>query len=123
MKIIGREEEARSLRYLASSHKPEFAAVYGRRRVGKTYLVKELFHDRFAFYATGLLKGKQRDQLKNFRSFLLKHGHPKKSVPADWFDAFDRLQELLESDAAYRQPGTGKLVVFLDEAHSGDPKC
>lgn len=116
MKIIGREEEAKSLRYLASSHKPEFAAVYGRRRVGKTYLVKELFHDRFAFYATGLLNGKQRDQLKNFRSFLLKHGHPKKSVPTDWFDAFDRLQELLESDAAYRQPGTGKLVVFLDEA-------
>lgn len=116
MKIIGREEEIRSLRYLASSHKPEFAAVYGRRRVGKTYLVKEFFHDRFAFYATGLLKGKQRDQLKNFRSFLLKSGHHKKSVPTDWFDAFDRLQELLESGAAYRQPDTGKLVVFLDEA-------
>ena len=54
MKIIGRKEEIRELDRLARSGCPEFVAIYGRRRVGKTFLVKEYFNNCFVFYATGV---------------------------------------------------------------------
>jgi len=53
MKIVGRKDEIRELDRLARSGMPEFVAVYGRRRVGKTFLVKEYFNNSFVFYATG----------------------------------------------------------------------
>lgn len=48
--IIGRKAEIEELNTLYHSKKAEFVAVYGRRRVGKTYLIKELFRDKMAFY-------------------------------------------------------------------------
>ena len=50
MSIIGREREQDVLQTCLQSDRPEFLAVYGRRRVGKTYLIKEYFNDRFSFY-------------------------------------------------------------------------
>ena len=116
MDIIGRTEEIKTLQCLEQSPKPEFVAVYGRRRIGKTYLIKTYFRDRFAFYATGISKGRQRDKLKNFNDFLIKYGSLEQAVPKDWFEAFDRLEHLLEEDRLYRQPKNGKRVIFLDEA-------
>ena len=52
--IIGRKEEIQQLRHRYESDKAEFIAIYGRRRVGKTFLVKELFKNQFAFMHTGL---------------------------------------------------------------------
>ena len=72
MQIIGRKSEIEELEALYDSGRPEFVAIYGRRRVGKTYLVKELFKDRFSFWHTGLSpygrEGKylMRDQLQTF---------------------------------------------------------
>lgn len=46
-KIIGREREMARLTEFASSDRPEFVAVYGRRRVGKIFLVRSAFRDKF----------------------------------------------------------------------------
>ena len=61
-KIIGRENEFGKLSDYIKSEKSEFIALYGRRRVGKTFLIRSFFKDRFDFYATGVKRGlvKQR---------------------------------------------------------------
>lgn len=115
MLIIGRERERDLIETCLHSGRPEFVAVYGRRRVGKTYLVREYFNSRFAFYATGIARASMSDQLRAFGDSLVRHGHGDRSVPADWFDAFARLRDLLESGSAYREPSSGRLVVFIDE--------
>ena len=64
MKIIGRQKEIQSLERYIASEQSEFIALYGRRRVGKTFLVRNLFGDRFAFAATGILEGEPSEQRK-----------------------------------------------------------
>ena len=114
--IIGRETEIKEIEALYQTNKPVFAVVYGRRRVGKTFLIRELLGDKFAFYHTGLspyeLQGKKlkEQQLSNFYSSLIKYGSDIKRVPTDWLEAFDALISLLEKkDTNKRQ------VVFIDE--------
>ena len=115
-KIIGREKEVKELQALYDSNKPVFAVVYGRRRVGKTFLVRELFDGKMTFYHTGLspyeLSGSKlkEQQLGNFHTSLVRYGGQCATAPQDWFAAFDALIALLESkDSGARQ------VVFLDE--------
>lgn len=115
MNIVGRISETDKLKQCAESPRPEFVVVYGRRRVGKTYLVKEYFNGRFSFYATGVLRGKTRDQLRAFNAALMQYGCEEKSDPKDWFEAFGRLRSILSSDKVFRDPGSGKRIVFLDE--------
>lgn len=115
MNIIGRKKEQQLLLDCLQSNRPEFLVVYGRRRVGKTYLIREYFNHRFTFYATGVADGKMRDQLRSFNGSLKRYGSTDKTIPGDWFTAFDRLRDLLEGPAAYRDPVSGKRVVFLDE--------
>ena len=107
--IIGREKEQKQLEKLYASEQSEFVALYGRRRVGKTYLIKETFHDHFAFRHTGLQKAPKKVQLKEFATSLRIAGMRNVPKLKDWFDAFNALGELLES-----QP-EGKKVVFIDE--------
>jgi len=54
MWIVGRKEEQELLEDCINSNYPEFLVVYGRRRIGKTYLIKEFFNNRFSFYKTGV---------------------------------------------------------------------
>lgn len=115
MKIVGRKREKDDLMQGLKSKRPEFIVVYGRRRVGKTYLVREFFNKNFSFYATGLSDEKTKGQLRGFNASLNAYGHTDKTLPKDWFEAFTRLRELLESDGVYREPINGKKVVFLDE--------
>ena len=61
--MIGRVEEIQELRRAYASVESEFVAVYGRRRIGKTYLINEVFNARFTFHAVGMEKGKKREQL------------------------------------------------------------
>lgn len=114
MNIIGRIEEREQLRRYGASLRPEFVVVYGRRRVGKTYLVREYFNNSFAFRATGIARGSAAQQLKGFAQELSRHGY-KGDRPQDWLDAFSCLRDLLESGEAQRDPASGKYVVFLDE--------
>ena len=115
MKIIGRKREKDSLMQCLLSKRPEFVVVYGRRRVGKTYLIREYFNQQFSFYTTGLSNEKTKGQLRAFQASLNAYEKKKKSVPVDWFEAFVRLKELLQSDKVYREPINNKRVIFLDE--------
>ena len=114
MLIIGRQKEQQLLADCLRSPRPEFLAVYGRRRVGKTYLIRQYFNDRFSFYATGEFSERMKNQLKLFHEQLRKYGHSSGTVPKDWLEAFSRLRDLLEQPDVYRDP-SGKRIVFLDE--------
>ena len=109
-KIIGRKEEIERLDGCMSEQTAQLIVVYGRRRVGKTYLVNEYFDHQFAFKLTGVYGQKRHDQLRHFASELSRRTGAEKSVPSDWLQAFDLLRDYLESldDGA-------KQVVFIDE--------
>ena len=115
MKIIGRKHEKDILMQCLKSKRPEFVVVYGRRRVGKTYLIREYFNQQFSFYTTGLTDEKTKGQLRAFHESLNTFGRISKTAPKDWFEAFTWLRELLESDKVYREPINNKRVIFLDE--------
>ncbi|MGN0258741.1 MAG: hypothetical protein ACI4CA_10290 [Bacteroides sp.] len=67
-RIIGRKQEIRLLGELYDSPKAELAAVYGRRRIGKTFLIDKLFGGQYDFYMTGIYEGTRKEQLQNFVS-------------------------------------------------------
>lgn len=113
--MVGREPEKTLLADCLTSTRPEFVAVYGRRRVGKTYLIKEFFQEQFSFYATGVTGLNTRQQLRVFNESLCQYGSEEKTIPKDWFEAFSRLKWLLLSDHVKRNYQTGKKVIFLDE--------
>jgi len=115
MKIIGRKREKDILMQCLKSNRPEFVVVYGRRRVGKTYLIREYFNKQFSFYTTGLSDEKTKGQLRAFYTSLLAYGYEDKTIPKDWFEAFSCLRMLLESERVYREPLNNKRVIFLDE--------
>lgn len=115
MNIIGRNREKDIISMCLESKRPEFLVVFGRRRVGKTFLIREYFNSRFSFYTTGIPDEKTRNQLKAFNESLVMYGDNTKTIPKDWFEAFRRLRQLLESSDVFRDASSGKKVVFLDE--------
>ena len=112
--IIGRKEEIRELERCEKSNKSELICVYGRRRVGKTYLVEQTFENYFAFRATGVENGNTRTQLKSFNQRLTEAGDKEKRIPANWFEALSRLEKLLALEETIRSVH-GKKIVFFDE--------
>lgn len=107
--LVGREFERKRLLETVKSDKSEFVAVFGRRRVGKTFLVQETFGNAFSFVHTGLAREGMRRQLSEFR-YSLEHFFGKRQKAfSNWAGAFHLLQESLEG-----LPG-GKKVVFIDE--------
>lgn len=114
MIVIGREQETAELRRCERSDKSELVCLYGRRRVGKTYLVEQTFSEYFALRATGVEGGNTRQQLRSFNQRLQEHGDRIRTIPRDWFEAFSRLEAVLAQDDIRRSPH-GKRIVFLDE--------
>jgi len=119
MEIIGRKKELSELERLHSSGRPEFVVIYGRRRIGKTYLVRECFSARFAFCHTGASPADfdgspaafQRFQLRAFALSLQQQGLDfPKGYPTSWLEAMEALKSLLSS-----LPSGRRQVVFLDE--------
>ena len=108
--IIGREAEQEILHQRIESNTPELIAIYGRRRVGKTFLVRQYFNDIFSFYFTGIYQGTKKEQLGEFNRQLEHYSGRKWKVVKNWFDAFAQLREYLESLS-----GSKPIVVFLDE--------
>lgn len=106
--IIGREIEQRELQGLLEKEESQFCAVYGRRRVGKTYLIRETFNYQFCFQHTGISKGTLRQQLTAFRNSLVAAGI-KCAIPQNWIEAFELLKVLIN------QAPAGKKVLFIDE--------
>ena len=106
--FIGREKEQQLLNEYISSDQSEFIAVYGRRRVGKTFLIQHVIGNDYAFYVAGMNNVSMRMQLKNFMQGIRK----KKGCmpPAEsWLDAFIALEDYLESLP------DGRKIVFIDE--------
>ena len=122
MDIIGRTEEQKEFLSCLKSRKPEFVVVYGRRRIGKTYLIKSFFSEKFTFYASGVNNKPSKTQLKNFSSALSEYGLKDFPEPKGWLDAFKGLKTLLEQKDIYREPTSGKRVIFLDEIPWMDTK-
>ena len=109
-KIIGRKDEKNILGKLFNSKKAEFVAVCGRRRVGKTFLIKEYFENDLIFKTSGLAHSNMKYQLKAFYDDLLDAGLPKQDkTPSDWIEAFSLLRQFIRMSEHKRK------VVFLDE--------
>ncbi|MCB0609111.1 MAG: AAA family ATPase [Lewinella sp.] len=109
--FIGREKELKRLEEIKGSYKSEFIAVYGRRRVGKTMLIKQVFKNEFVFHVTAIANVTKQQQLLNFATALRKYDPTatQKPVPTNWFFAFQQLIQYLEQSPAE------KKVIFLDE--------
>lgn len=106
--FIGREKEQKLLNDYLNSEQSEFIAIYGRRRVGKTYLIQQVIGDNYAFYVAGMNKVTMRMQLSNFMEGIRRKGG---KVPAvkSWLEAFFALESYLESLPQ------GRKIVFIDE--------
>lgn len=120
--IIGRDNEQKKLKDLYESGRAEFVAIYGRRRVGKTYLIDEVFRDNITFRHAGLSpisvnedgfsgKNHMKDQLAHFYKSLTMQGMDECEPPESWLDAF----YMLESFLMGRDDKKRRLLIFLDE--------
>ncbi len=111
MKIIARAKELVELSKIYNSSKPEFLAIYGRRRIGKTYLIRNYFEKQgFFFYMTGVVEGSTKEQLFNFhQEYQDVFNESKEEVPKSWNDAFRRFRKKIE------QVKDKKIVIFIDE--------
>lgn len=114
--MVGRKREVKELNRLYDRNQAELVAIYGRRRVGKTYLVDETFAGRITFRHAGLspadenARGLLKLQLEHFYNSLVLHGMEKTEKPGNWLEAFLLLEKFLQKiDDGSRQ------VVFLDE--------
>ncbi len=107
--LIGRKHEKQVIAECIDSQRAEFIAVYGRRRVGKTFLVKQYFNNNFAFYVTGIYGASKKDQLKEFYRQLNERSRKPFDIKDDWYDAFSDLRHFLSGLKAE------KIVVFIDE--------
>lgn len=111
-KVIGRQEEKKMLQQALKSKVPELIAVYGRRRVGKTFLIRQALQKEIVFEFTGTKETNLKQQLANFTKILGKAAGNEKlyRVPDNWSDAFDLLIHYVTPKLE-----TGKAVIFLDE--------
>lgn len=112
-KIIGRQAEIKILEMILSSKQAELVAVYGRRRIGKTYLIHQLFSKKGVYLeCSGLKNGTMHDQLTNFVLMIQKEFYPNISLerPKSWKEAFTLLTKQFEMI-----PNKKKIILFLDE--------
>ena len=107
--IIGREYEMGLLDRCYTSGEAEFVILYGRRRVGKTYLVRKHFEGKFDFVLTGIYNKPKAVQLANFANALEEYSGENQPVPSTWFEAFNQLKRFLSSLKKDR------WLVFIDE--------
>jgi hypothetical protein len=107
-KLIGRELERKLLEEYLESDRSEFIAVYGRRRVGKTFFIRQVVGNKACFSLTGMENAGMKDQLANF-FFTLRRVFPKAIQPISWIEAFDELETCLE------QRPKGKKILIIDE--------
>ena len=109
--IAGRKEEQLLMNQLLASNKPAFLAVYGRRRVGKTFLIRQVYQKQIVFQMTGVARANTPQQLANFFSVLKEAdvSVAQDFPPKNWFDAFGLLKNYLQKSKA------PKKVIFFDE--------
>ncbi len=106
--FVGRENEQLLLNEYLNSDQSEFVVVYGRRRVGKTFLIQHVIGDDYAFYAAGMHDVPMRIQVAGFVENIKKKGG-KVNAAKNWFEAFGALEQYLEGMPE------GRKVIFIDE--------
>lgn len=110
-KIVGRDAEISKLKSLATSDRSEFIALFGRRRVGKTFLVNQVFKDQFDFKMTGVIEGSLKDQFTAFSDAMEDFGYDLPQPPTDWMSAFIALKNALKDVAKTEK----RCIIFIDE--------
>lgn len=112
--IVGREAEIKRLNSVFSSKEAELVVLYGRRRIGKTYLIRKFFEEKNCvfFQTTGLQKGTMKKQLVHFSESLSETFTKGIAIkpPTSWEEAFKTLSQFIENPSSKR-----KFVIFLDE--------
>ncbi|MBI2259994.1 MAG: AAA family ATPase [Flavobacteriia bacterium] len=109
--IVGRKSEIAILSEVKKSNQSELIAVFGRRRVGKTYLIREYYKNDIIFEVSGLYQGTLKSQIENFtKEINQRQKHTKNSKVKKWMDAFNLLENYLD-----KLKGKKKKVVFIDE--------
>ncbi len=110
-KIIGRKQELTLLTEALVSNKSELVAIYGRRRVGKTFLIREHYKNNFIYEVTGLTNGSLSNQLDNFTKELrIRTNNISIKTPRKWLEAFSLLEQYIDG-LSYKN----KKVIFIDE--------
>ena len=116
--LIGRKKEINLLHEIQNDDSSHFLAIYGRRRVGKTFLIREAFDYRFAFQHAGLSDSGMKGQIFAFVSSLKDAGYEVKKQPKNWLEACEYLKDLI------RKSSEKKKIIFIDELSWMDtPKC
>ena len=108
--LIGRDREYKRLKQCMKSKQAQLIVVYGRRRVGKTFLVESFFENSFAFEFTGAFDQLKAVQLRNFADEMRFQTGREINMPQNWSDAFSELRLYLDT-----LPKEEKKVVFFDE--------
>ena len=114
--IIGREQEIKKLSAAVDRVRPEFIALYGRRRVGKTFLINQMFRNQFAFKMTGVIEGTLKDQFTAFVDAMNDYGFDVPEQPKDWMQAFIMLKNALKKKVNNGE----QCIVFIDELPAMD---
>jgi len=111
-RLIGREKQVSDLNRALVSEKSELVVIYGRRRVGKTFLIRETYKKQIVFEVSGIPDGSYKEQLINFFNELSRRSkwYSKRTPPKNWLEAFDILGEYIDSLGEQK-----KKVIFIDE--------
>ncbi|KYP16179.1 ATP-binding protein [Flavihumibacter sp. CACIAM 22H1] len=111
--VVGRKEETKILDHKLSTASPELIAVYGRRRVGKTYLIRTHLKEHIVFELAGIHEAKMDEQLKNFSLALGRAINSPAPIATakTWIEAFYDLDKYLLDKIATKKPA----VLFFDE--------
>jgi AAA+ ATPase superfamily predicted ATPase len=110
MSLIGRKKEKMLIESALKSKKAELIVVYGRRRVGKTFLIRETCKNFIRFEFVGMNKASAKEQLRLFSMTLYNYTKIKNKIPTNWLEAFQQLKEYCDS-----MSGPKKNVIFIDE--------
>jgi AAA+ ATPase superfamily predicted ATPase len=110
MDIIGRHAEKAALEKYYRSNEPELVAITGRRRVGKTFLIRNSFNDEFFFYITGVRDSNLATTMERFHKAMREYGFQMETAPKSWAEAFDALKHAINKAGA-----KNRKVIFFDE--------
>ncbi|MFM2392666.1 MAG: hypothetical protein RLZZ546_643 [Bacteroidota bacterium] len=112
MELVGREDESKIFKQNLQATESKLIAVYGRRRVGKTFFIRQYFNGAIRFEVSGLFQGELTEQLEHFTKTIAKNGFYPATIatPDTWLKAFDLLSLYLDS-----LTDKGKKVLFIDE--------
>ena len=114
MFIVGRKKEIELLNEKLISDKPEFVALYGRRRIGKTYLVRNVFEGKFTFKLTGMAQVTLQEQLVNF-NMAMQEQYPQAGYKNahSWMEAFQQIKQVIEKSKQKKKVASTKATIWL----------